>query len=340
MKPITKYSTSTGSRSNLPTLVLFLSVSLLTGLLNAQTLKNTEIKSDPHYVGASSIQKVVPGVYFHEGQPNKGYCNNGWVVFDDYVLVIDANYPSGAKVVMPLIKVTTDKPVRFVFDTHHHPDHVYGNVVWADAGATIIATTRALEEMKKAETGYFGSKPGGWEAKAIDRPDVATTHFKPPTLLFPDELIFDDGHQRVELHWYGPGHTPGDGYVWFPKQKILFTGDACVNGPRNKVEDGNISDWIKTLEIVKNLDAKIVCPGHGPMGGPEIIVDQQAYFIELQKQVKALVDDGKTAVEIKASVPTIAVNLKKIPNIARYVQTNETRHVQKVYLELGGTLFP
>lgn len=308
--------------------------------LVAQNTESGQAAGNPRYVGKSSIQTVIPGVYFHEGEPNKGYCNNGWIVFKDYVLVVDANYPSGAKIVMPMIKETTNEPVRFVFDTHHHPDHCYGNAVWANAGATIVATTRALEEMKKLETGYYGDEPGGWEAKAKQREDVAASHFEQPTVLFPDELILDDGQQRVELHWFGPGHTPGDGYVWLPKEKILFTGDACVNGPRNKVEDGNISDWIKTLEKVKKLGAKIVCPGHGPMGGPEIIVDQQSYFIELQKQVKALVDVGKTAAEIKAVVPTIAANLKNIPNISRYVQSDETRHVQKVYLEMGGSVFP
>ena len=316
-----------------------LTIFLIPFAISAQTNKDEKIIGDLRYEDTSSIQEVVPNVYFHEGQPQKGYCNNGWVVFKNFVLVIDANYPSGAKVIKPLIKETTDKPIRFVFDTHHHPDHCYGNAIWADTGATIVATTRALEEMKKAETGYYGSVPGGWEAKAKQRDDVAATHFYPPTLVFPDELIFDDGKQRIELYWFGPGHTPGDGYVWLPKQKILFTGDACVNGPRNKVEDGNISDWINTLEIVKKLGTKIVCPGHGPMGGPEIIADQQAYFIELQKQVKALVDAGKTTAEIKAAVPTIATELKNIPNIARYVQSDETRHVQKVYLELGGEQF-
>ena len=308
---------------------------LLVTTTNAQFIS---VVSGPAPV--STIQQVEPGVYFHEGDAPSGHCNNGWVVFDDFVFVIDANYPSGAKVVMPLIKETTDKQVRFVFDTHHHWDHAYGNQLWADAGATILSTTRALEEMKKVETGYFGGTPGRWEASAAKRSDVAETHLKPPTILFPVELIFDDGKHRVELHWFGAGHTLGDGYAWLPKEKVLFTGDACVNGPRNNVDDSNIGEWIKTLEIVKQLGAEKVCPGHGPMGGPEIIVDQQAYLIELQRQVKALADGGKSAAEIKAAIPTIASEIKKIPNIARYVPNDLTRHIQKVYLELGGQVFP
>ncbi|HWA08612.1 MAG TPA: MBL fold metallo-hydrolase [Opitutaceae bacterium] len=288
----------------------------------------------------NTVQTVGQGVYFHEGDPRRGHSNNGWIVFDDFVLVIDANYPSGAQIAIPKVKETTDKPIRFVLNTHHHADHAYGNQLWADLGATLIATTSALEEMKKVETGFFGGEPGRWEASAKVRPDVAATKLKPPLLLFPKDLIFDDGHRRVELHWFGVGHTPGDGYAWMPKEKILFTGDACVNGPHNNVNDGNVGEWIKTLELVKQLGAEKVCPGHGPMGGPEIIVDQQAYFVGLEREVKALVDAHKTAAEVKAAVPAIAAELKKTPNIARYVPTNLTAHVQKVYLELGGQVFP
>ena len=286
------------------------------------------------------VCQVAPQVYFYEGDPSQGHSNNGWVVFDDYVLVIDANYPSGAKIVASLIQEITNKPVRFVFDTHHHPDHAYGNKVWADAGATILSTKKTLDEMKKLETGYFGNTPGNWETIAAKRPDMAETALQPPTLLFNDKLVFDDGTTCVDLLWLGEGHTPGDGYAWLPKQKILFTGDGCVNGARNKTEDGNIIDWITTLEKVKKLGAETVCPGHGPMGGPEIIEDQQAYFIELLAQVKKLVDEGKTAAEIKAAIPTIAEELKKKPNIARFVYNDMTRHVQKAYLDLGGEMFP
>ena len=76
------------------------------------------------------------------------------------------------------------------------------------------------------------------------------------------------------------------------------------------------------------------------MGGPEIIVDQQGYFIELRRQVKALVDAGKSAAEIKAAGPAIAAEMKRTPNIARYVPADMTRHLQRVYLEFGGTVFP
>jgi len=288
----------------------------------------------------NTVHTVGPGVYFHEGDPRRGHSNNGWVVFDDFILVIDANYPSGAQIVMPKIKETSDKPVRFVFNTHNHADHAYGNKLWADAGITVLSTTAALEEMKRVETGYYGGEPGRWEAVAKNRPDVAATKLQPPVMQFPSELVFDDGKRRVELHFFGTGHTPGDGYVWLPKEKILFTGDACVNGPQNNVNDGDLSKWIKTLELVKQLGAEKVCPGHGPMGGAEIIADQQAYFVALQAQVKTLVDAKKSPAEIKAALPEIGAALKKSEHIARYVPANLTAHVQKAYTEFGGGPLP
>src|SRR5258708_4140059 len=244
----------------------------------------------PAIAQINTVQTVAPGIYFHEGDPRRGHSNNGWIVFDDFVLVVDANYPSGATIVMPQVATTTDKPVRFVFNTHHHADHAYGNELWAEKGATLVASTAMLDEMKKVETGYFGGEPGRWEASAKTRPDVAATKLKPPVMLFPKDLFLDDGKRRVELRWFGTGHTKGDAYAWLPKEKILFTGDACVNSASNNVADGTVSEWIKTLEVVKQLGAEKVCPGHGPMGGPEIIADQQAYFIALTAQVKALVE--------------------------------------------------
>jgi glyoxylase-like metal-dependent hydrolase (beta-lactamase superfamily II) len=281
----------------------------------------------------NTTQTVAPGVYFHEGDPRHGHSNNGWIVFDDFVLVVDANYPSGARIVMPHIAATTDRPVKFVFNTHHHADHAYGNQLWADRGATLVGSAAMLAEMKAVE-------PGRWNESAKKRPDVAATKLKFPVMLFPQDLWLDDGTHRVELRTFGTGHTKGDAYAWLPKEKILFTGDACVNGPHNNVNDGSIAEWIATLERVKHLGAEKVCPGHGPMGGPEIIADQQAYFIGLTAQVKALADEHRTPAEVKAALPEINAALKRQPNIARYVPANLTAHVQKVWSELGGGPLP
>src|SRR5947209_290807 len=159
----------------------------------------------------AEINKPIPvgdGIYFHQGDiEHQGHCNNGWIIFKDYVLVIDANFPSGAQNIMPKIRAITQKPVRFAFDTHHHGDHAYGNQVWNENGATPVAHTGVIDEMKRYETGYYAGKPGRWEDTAKTRPDVAASKLKPPSVLFPREMVFDDGKHRVELMHLGIAHT-------------------------------------------------------------------------------------------------------------------------------------
>lgn len=287
----------------------------------------------------NEVEKVGDDVYFHEGEIKpSGHCNNGWIVFEDYVLVIDANFPSGARVIIPKIEAITDKPVKFAFDTHHHGDHAYGNQVWLEKGATPVAHEGVLAAMKQYETGLFGDKPGRWEDAAKGRKDVAESKLKAPTLLYKSEMIFDDGKHRVELLHFGTAHTPGDGWAWLPKEKILFSGDACVNGPYNFTGDGNIGDWIKTLEAVKKLGPKMVCPGHGPRGGPELLEDQQAYFEALVAEVAKF--KGKEPADIEAAVPVIMANLKKNDRIARYAGNFLPAQVEKAFVEQGGKPWP
>lgn len=287
------------------------------------------------------VDQVAPDIYFHQGNLAVGHCNNGWIVFEDYVLVIDANYPSGAQDIIPKIRALTDKPIRFAFDTHHHGDHAYGNQIWVENGATPLAHTGVIDEMKKYETGYYGNKPGRYEEEAKRRKDVAASKLKPPSLLFPKELIFDDGKHRVELMHLGVAHTHGDAFAWLPKEKILFTGDACVNGPYNFVGDGDIEKWITTLDMARKLGAQVICPGHGPRSAETMLTDQQAFFKALRDGVGKLVKAKKTPLEVKGAVEQLAAELMTNQQIARYVTSRSlAAQVEKVFTEMTGQKFP
>ena len=290
----------------------------------------------------NTVQTVAPQVYFHEGEiTGKGHCNNGWIIFEDYVVVIDANFPSGAKVVLPKIRALTDKPIRFAFDTHHHGDHAYGNQIWHEAGAIPVAHAGVIEEMKKYEDKTFGGPlPGRWEEAAKNREDIAKSRLKIPSLLFKNELFFDDGKIRVELLHFGVAHTHGDGFAWLPKEKILFTGDACVNGPFNYTGDGDIGAWIETLRAVQALGPKVICPGHGPMGGPEVLEDQIQFFIKVRAEAKALLDAGKTPAEAKDSVEHVIDRLRSNTRIQRFVGKYLSAQLEKAWKEMGGAAFP
>jgi glyoxylase-like metal-dependent hydrolase (beta-lactamase superfamily II) len=294
---------------------------------------------------AAKADLVAPDVYFHEGQVSDtadAVCNNGWIVFEDYVLVIDANFPAGAKLIIGKIRALTDKPIRFAFDTHHHGDHAYGNQVFVENGGVPVAHTGVIAEMKQYETGYYGNEPGRWEAAMKDRADLRTTKLKPPSVLFSKDLIFDDGKHRVELMHLGVSHTHGDAVAWLPREGILFTGDMCVNGPYNYVGDGEVGKWVATLDAARKLGAKIVCPGHGPRSVGTVLDDQQAFFKALQQQVGTTMTDG-TPEEAKARIESIRATLKSDAQIARFVSDRGTgsddgfpSQVAKVYEELSG----
>ncbi|HTS04805.1 MAG TPA: MBL fold metallo-hydrolase [Candidatus Eisenbacteria bacterium] len=288
---------------------------------------------------------VAPDVYFHEGDISDSadaVCNNGWIMFEDYVLVIDANFPAGAKLIISKIRALTDKPIRFAFDTHHHGDHAYGNQIFVENGGVPVAHTGVVEEMKRYETGYYRHEPGRWESAMKERADLKTTKLKPPSVLFSKDLIFDDGKHRVELMHLGVAHTHGDAVAWLPNERILFTGDMCVNGPYNFVGDGDVGKWIATLDAAKKLGAKIVCTGHGPRSVASVLDDQQAFFQALRDQVGIMMANAPAA-ESKAKIEMIRATLKSNSQIARFVSNRDAgtddglpSQVAKVYEELTG----
>jgi len=264
------------------------------------------------------------------------------VIFDDYVLVLDANFPSGAQQIIPKIKALTNKPIRFAFDTHHHGDHAYGNQIWVDNGAVPVAHENVVAEMRKYETGFFGGKPGRWEEAAKAREDVKTTQLKPPSLLYRDVMVFDDGTRRVELRYFGVAHTHGDGFAWLPKERILFTGDAAVNGPYNYLADGDSAAWIETLGKAQTLGATIVAPGHGPSGTGSVLEAQREYFVALRAEVQKRKDLAPDRVQ--ADVPAIRDTLLNrhptyIDAAAKSMSGFESQ-VGQVYRELTGREFP
>jgi cyclase len=248
---------------------------------------------------AETVRLVAPGVWFREGDMEQGHSNNVIIEMKEYMIVVDANYPSGAKAAMADIKRLSKKPVKYVFDTHHHGDHLYGNAVWTQAGATTLAFKEVAEELKKFE-------PARWQDAAKTRADVA--ELKRDTAEAPQQDIketlhvLNDGSRKVEFRYFGWAHTRGDGFVYLPKEQILCTGDAVVNGPYNYTADGNIGNWPTVLKAADKLKVKSVLPGHGMFGGRELIAGQALFFTELHKAVQEGISQGKSAEELQSSV--------------------------------------
>ena len=227
---------------------------------------------------------IVPGVWFREGEMKNGHCNNVIIEMKDYLIVVDANFPSGARLAMADARKLSPKPVKYVFDTHHHGDHAYGNPVWTAAGATTLAYKGVVDEMNRYE-------PKRWQAEAKVRPDVGELNRaepeKPQQTFDKSPYILKDETREVRFMHLGWAHTRGDAFVWLPKEKVLCTGDAVVNGPHNNTADANLANWPKVLDAAIKLKPAYVLPGHGASGGPELLTGQRQFFVDLYAAAKA-----------------------------------------------------
>jgi cyclase len=246
-----------------------------------------------------TIRMVVPGVWFREGDMDQGHCNNIIIEMKDYLIVVDANFPSGARGAIADAKRISSKPVKYVFDTHHHGDHLYGNPIWTQAGATTLAFKQVGEELKRLE-------PARWQAAAKTRSDVAELKRDGPEAPKQDinesTYVLNDGSRKVEFRHFGWAHTRGDGFVYLPKEQVLCTGDAAVNGPYNSTTDANIGNWPTVVHGAEKLKVKYVLPGHGLPGGRELLSGQGQFMTELYKAVKAGIEQGKTVEDLQKTV--------------------------------------
>ena len=150
--------------------------------------------------GRLHAQKIAEGVWFIPGDASKGYCNNIVIEMRDYLIVVDANYPGRARELVSEISQLSPKPVRFVFDTHAHRDHAYGNIVWTEAGATTFAYQGVADEMDRYESKR-------WRDTAAEREDVRSlnlTDAPRPQLLFRvSPFILKDATREVRFYFFG-----------------------------------------------------------------------------------------------------------------------------------------
>lgn len=229
------------------------------------------------------VHQLAPGVYYREAEPAKHIiANTGWVVFRDYVLVIDANYPWGAKAILNDIRATTNKPIRYVFDTHYHADHLFGDSVWVDAGATILCSAECTEESKRKNPATWANDKGTGDYS------LKPYRLEHPQQSFRGSMVIDDGEHRVELTRIGPAHTIGDAVAYLPKERILFTGDVCVNSPANNMADPDADPdgWLRALDNLAMKDVAILVPGHGDLGTAATIHSQRNFLAAIINGVR------------------------------------------------------
>jgi len=250
--------------------------------------------SQPSYA-QNRVHRLAQDVYYWSGDlSTHEQTNVGFVVFRDYVLLIDANFPWAAEKIITDIKAITPKPVRFVFNTHYHADHTLGNSVFTAHGATIVSTDDLALEL--------GAK--GME-DVRDQTKINLKHLELPSIRFQDRLVFDDGQHRVELIKYGQAHTRGDGVAYLPAEGIVFVGDLAVNWTHgNNLSDQDVSyvGWIRALDNIAKLPIKTVVPAHGDPGDVDLLHRQRDFIADMWKQVKQGLKAGKSSAELKKTV--------------------------------------
>ena len=282
----------------------------------------------------ASLTKIADGVWFRLGERDQGHCNNVIIEMADGLFLVDANFPSGAQLVMEDVKAISSKPVKWVFDTHHHGDHAYGNPLWTKAGATTLAYIGVAEEIKRYE-------PTGWQNAAKNRPDVAALNLEtlePPQQTFTEiPHVIEDATRRIELHHFGWAHTRGDGFVYLPNEKILCTGDAATNGPFNFTGHGNTGNWPNVIAEAMKLDATTVLPGHGPSGGREVLEGQKAFFDFINQAAGAAHGEGKKLKDVVTEITDgkgVKTTIVAPETVSNWVGPNFAEQVRVRFVEL------
>ncbi|MEH6814499.1 MAG: MBL fold metallo-hydrolase [Motiliproteus sp.] len=251
-------------------------------------------------LAANQLTKIADNVYAYMGNedysPANSYgANAGVIIGEDGVLVVDTQGSShNAQGFIEAIRKVTDKPIRYALNTHFHSDHSFGNADFADLGASIISHKMADAYMKKWSQKILDK---GWSG--LTKEQSAGTRILYPDLTFQRTMEIDLGGIKPQLIFGTHSHTKGSVYVYLPEQKIVFAGDVLFNDYHPNMSAADVGGWVKTLDVIGQLDATTIVPGHGPLSGKRDLADLRSYLLFFDEKATEFAKNASSTDEVQ-----------------------------------------
>jgi glyoxylase-like metal-dependent hydrolase (beta-lactamase superfamily II) len=279
----------------------------------------------PIVSGAHRFEKVIDGVYYATASGTMTVGSNSPVIITDTeAIIIDSEItPAAARALVADIKAITDKPVRYVIDSHYHYDHAHGNQIFGPEVQVIgheNTRKRMLGNVLEQYTYLTSVEPVPARVEALrkriaDEKDpqqkaalerqvanslsyleqVKETKVTPPNLTLDRKMTLFRGGREIQILFLGRGHTDTDVVVYLPKERIVCTGDL-MESVISYMGDAYADEWVATLDRLRAIDFDTVMPGHGVVfKGKSKIEAFQRYLREAQKQATDLKKAGVSA---------------------------------------------
>lgn len=245
------------------------------------------------------MQQVTDNVYTNTGIRG---CNPSFVVTSDGVVVIDTPQLPTRAVAMRE-QAEQHGEIRYLVNTEHHVDHIFGNYYFKGAGAVVhhrgvyenfMTVTPDLDPFAYAAEAIPTDDPDGSEIFP-DREEYYEDPNKGDIVLEGDAMLRLGEHVFELVHT--PGHTPGQMAVHVPKEGVVFTGDTIFSECQTWLMTSDVDQWLSALDRIGQFDAEIIVPGHGPVTDTRYLAVQRSMLLEWKAAVARAVAAGWTREE-------------------------------------------